>query len=214
MHGFELKSRENGVKISLRSLSFVFLITTRALLKAYFQKMNFRQHRTADICIQVFPFVLIIIWALFMASCSQESLKKSSKLNNRATVKDIQLDTNATDLKASEAVQEIGIKQGTKTEIRLTEEQYAYGEELEKKYSHQIGTIDAKKIFRNYCTNCHGIKGNLQLNGAKDLTVIESTVARNISQVYFGKGLMTPFRNTLDEKEIVAVANYVQSLRK
>lgn len=77
----------------------------------------------------------------------------------------------------------------------------------------EIDAVDAKKQFKLYCSICHGIKGDLMVNGAKDLTVSKIGLPESVAQVYFGKGLMTPFRGIMKDAEIVAVANYIESLR-
>jgi cytochrome c6 len=74
--------------------------------------------------------------------------------------------------------------------------------------------LDAKKLYKLYCTSCHGLKGNLKINGAKDLTKSEIDLENAVAQVYYGKGLMTSFKPLLSEEEIVAVSKYTETLRK
>ena len=50
-------------------------------------------------------------------------------------------------------------------------------------------------------------------NGAKDLTISEADLTERVAQVYFGKGLMTPFKGVLSDAEIVAVSQYLETLR-
>ena len=77
-----------------------------------------------------------------------------------------------------------------------------------------VSAIDAKRIFKINCTICHGLKGNMMINGAKDLTKSKINLTNSVAQVYFGKGLMTPYSNILSDEEIVAVAKYSETLRK
>ena len=57
--------------------------------------------------------------------------------------------------------------------------------------------------------------GKMAINGAKDLTKVKTSLEENVAQIYYGKGLMTPFKGVLKDGEIVAVANYVRNvLRK
>ena len=78
----------------------------------------------------------------------------------------------------------------------------------------KIAGINAKRVFKNKCATCHGFTGNLGVNGAKDLTASVISLEEAIAQVYFGKGLMTPFKGLLSDEEIVAVSKYTETLRK
>lgn len=78
-----------------------------------------------------------------------------------------------------------------------------------------VEAVDAKKIFKIHCSVCHGFKGNMMINGAKDLTKSKISIEEGVAQVYFGKGLMTPYNGVLKDAELIAVAKYVQTeLRK
>ena len=77
-----------------------------------------------------------------------------------------------------------------------------------------IAKVDAKKVYKTYCIICHGAKGNLNVNGAKDLSTSRASLEESVAQVYHGKGLMTPFRGILSDVEIVAVSKYIQELKK
>ena len=77
----------------------------------------------------------------------------------------------------------------------------------------EIEAIDAKKKFKMLCSTCHGFKGDLNVNGAKDLSKSNISLAKSVARVYFGKGLMTPFKGVLTDAEIVAVSKYTESLR-
>lgn len=74
--------------------------------------------------------------------------------------------------------------------------------------------VDATKLFKINCSICHGTKGNMQVNGAKDLTKITSNQSQKVARIMFGKNLMTPYKDILSEAEIVALANHVASLKK
>jgi len=78
----------------------------------------------------------------------------------------------------------------------------------------KIAGIDAKKIYKSHCAICHGMNGALGVNGAKNLTASVISLEEAVAQIYFGKGLMTPFKGTLSDDEIVAVAKYTETLRK
>lgn len=78
----------------------------------------------------------------------------------------------------------------------------------------ELKSINTKKLFKSYCGICHGFKGNMKINGAKDLTISTISLEESVAQVYFGKGLMTPFKGVLKDSEIVALARYTETLRK
>jgi len=78
----------------------------------------------------------------------------------------------------------------------------------------KMAKFDAKKSFKNYCAICHGFKGNMMVNGAKDLTKSQISLEESVAQVYFGKGLMTPFKGVMKDEEIVGVAKYIETLRR
>ena len=68
--------------------------------------------------------------------------------------------------------------------------------------------VDGKKIFKTYCVVCHGLYGDMEVNGAKDLNLSILTLEERISMVTNGKNLMTPFKGVLTEEQIEAVAQY------
>ena len=74
--------------------------------------------------------------------------------------------------------------------------------------------IDAKKLYKMKCALCHGFKGNMNVNGAKDLTKSKVSLTESVTQIYYGRGLMTPQRGLMSDAEIVAVAKYVEDFRK
>lgn len=76
-----------------------------------------------------------------------------------------------------------------------------------------IAAVDAKQKYKLVCSACHGFTGNLNVNGAKDLTKSTLPLAESVAQVYHGKGLMTPFKGLLSDAEIVAVSKYIEEFR-
>ena len=77
-----------------------------------------------------------------------------------------------------------------------------------------VSGVDAKKKFKLFCATCHGFTGDLNVNGAKDLSKSKISLTESVAQVYHGKGLMTPFKGILKDEEIVAVSKYIETLRK
>ena len=103
----------------------------------------------------------------------------------------------------------------TETEDRVDPEQLKKADEIIASVSEEdVSAIDTKKLFRMHCAICHGFKGNMMVNGAKDLTKSKISLTESVAQVYYGKGLMTPYNGVLKDEEIVALAKYVEGFRK
>jgi len=79
-----------------------------------------------------------------------------------------------------------------------------------KKILAAIAEVDAKGRYKTFCAACHGFDGTLGVNGAKDLSISTLPIEESVAQVYFGKGLMTPFKGLLKDHEIVAVSKYIE----
>lgn len=77
-----------------------------------------------------------------------------------------------------------------------------------------LSVLDSPSLFKKNCAICHGRKGNMKINGAKDLTKSQATLEESVAQIYFGQGLMTPFKGVMEEDEIVATAKYIMTLRE
>ena len=74
--------------------------------------------------------------------------------------------------------------------------------------------VDAASIYKTYCTLCHGRKGKLNLNNAKDLSLSEANLDERVAQIYHGAGVMTPYKGIISDKEIVALAYYIEQFRE
>ncbi len=68
--------------------------------------------------------------------------------------------------------------------------------------------MSGEDIFMTYCAVCHGADGKRGANGAKDLTQSELPLTDRIMIITRGKGLMTPFGNTLSDEQIKKVAKF------
>jgi len=75
-------------------------------------------------------------------------------------------------------------------------------------------TLNGEELFSKHCKLCHGIKGNLQLNGAKDLALSTLSIEERIALIKNGKGAMTPFKKVLSKEEIARVAKYSKTFSK
>lgn len=84
------------------------------------------------------------------------------------------------------------------------------GGDVKKASSNRKGRL----IYKQYCVICHGADGTLGVSNATDLTQSTTTMEERIEQITNGKGLMTPYKDILSEEQILAVAEYVEELRK
>lgn len=75
-------------------------------------------------------------------------------------------------------------------------------------------SLSGEELFSKHCKICHGIRGNLELNGAKDLNKSTLSLDERINIITNGKNAMTPFRKILSKEEIQRVATYSESFAK
>lgn len=74
------------------------------------------------------------------------------------------------------------------------------------------GPVDAQALFIKRCATCHGSEGNLQLSGAKNITVSQLSADEIKNQIIHGKGGMPPFESMLTVQEIDALTAYCMKL--
>lgn len=74
------------------------------------------------------------------------------------------------------------------------------------------GPVDAQAIFIKRCATCHGSEGNLQLSGAKNITVSQLSADEIKNQIIHGKAGMPPFESMLTVQEIDALTVYCMKL--
>ena len=67
----------------------------------------------------------------------------------------------------------------------------------------------ASKKYKAYCAACHGIYGDLQINGAPNLGKLKTSLNEKIEVTKNGKGLMPPFKELLKLNEIELIAKYI-----
>lgn len=140
--------------------------------------------------------------AIIMLSCN-------SKNDKSATTKtDKQNEAKATNKYTEEEVADMA------AETSYTKEQITTAATLIKDADQKaIAKMDAKKLFKNYCAICHGIRGNMEINGSKDLSKSNTTLTERVAQIYYGKGTMPPQKAILNNNEIIAVAKYIDDLK-
>lgn len=73
--------------------------------------------------------------------------------------------------------------------------------------------LHGKALFQNQCSVCHGEDGNLQMSGAKDMTLSEITKEEVIHRIKVGKLTMISYEDHFTASEIEALAEYVMTLR-
>ena len=76
--------------------------------------------------------------------------------------------------------------------------------------------INAKKIWKVRCIACHGLYGDMEVNGAANLQEATSDLDYRINIIKNGSenGIMTAFGEILDDDEIRAMAEYTMDLKK
>lgn len=71
----------------------------------------------------------------------------------------------------------------------------------------------AKTLFIRKCATCHGTEGNMEIGGAKNLTLSTLSKEEVLDQIRHGKGNMPPFGEVLTTKEIEAITQHTLSIR-
>ena len=75
-------------------------------------------------------------------------------------------------------------------------------------------TVNGKSLFTTYCVSCHGKKGDLGLNGAKNLQESQLSLQSRITIITKGKNNMAAFEGIMTDEEIQAVAAYSITLKQ
>lgn len=81
---------------------------------------------------------------------------------------------------------------------------------IDKTISAENGAI----IFKKKCVACHGINGELGLNGAANLSVSTLSLQEKIEVITHGRITMLSFKGILRPHEIESVALYTEKLKK
>ena len=76
-----------------------------------------------------------------------------------------------------------------------------------------VTSNDGKIIYEAKCLHCHGTDGKMGLSGARDLTQSQLKYEEKILIISNGKNAMMGFKDQLNEQQIKAVADYVESLK-
>ena len=76
----------------------------------------------------------------------------------------------------------------------------------------QHASTPGESLYKSQCVMCHGRKGNLNMSGAKDLTISTLTEQEMIAVVTHGRGGMIGFNMTLSQEQIKEVVAHVRTL--
>ncbi len=79
--------------------------------------------------------------------------------------------------------------------------------------SQSSNPLTGKDIYRQNCILCHGIKGDLETNGAKNLTRSVISLEERILVITEGRNVMTGFKEKLTPDEIQKVAEFTLQLK-
>ncbi len=74
--------------------------------------------------------------------------------------------------------------------------------------------ISGSRIYTQLCTQCHGAKGDLELNGATNFKKSELSLEERIDVITNGRKTMLPYKGQLNAAKIKAVAKYTMELKK
>ena len=150
-------------------------------------------------------FISLCVVLSFIACVGSTDSGAQKKQTIKDKVEEVEGSTSKAKLVENEVVEE------TKS---FDPEKIAKAKEMIASVSEEdIASLDAMKIFRKNCAICHGRKGNMKINGAKDLRISTLTMEERVANIYFGQGLMTPFKGVMTEEEIVATAEYIEGFR-
>lgn len=154
--------------------------------------------------------IAIFTIGVIVSSCGGDKEKKyASKPVIKEQTKE-SLNSNKEEA-SSNVAKATDISKSSGQELTVSKEQLEKANIIIKGVSDaDISAVDSPAKFKMLCASCHGFKGNMMVNGAKDLTKSKISLEESVAQVYFGKGLMTPFKGVMTEAEIVAVAKYIE----
>lgn len=81
----------------------------------------------------------------------------------------------------------------------------------------QQAAVDVEKIWKQRCTVCHGLYGNMGTNGAANLQEVDISYEERVKVITHGSEknpTMTAFGEILSEEEIDALARHTMSFNE
>ena len=157
--------------------------------------------------------VIVCTIGLAMLACGNGPDKSPS--SNKATTEKVEQASVGSAVNPAKSNSGLKATETTNQDPTMTKEQLNKAKSIISNVTAKdIKDVNAKKLFKSNCALCHGFKGKLKINGAKQLTKSTIPLHEAVAQVYFGKGLMNPYKGVLKDAEIVAVCQYIEKLRK
>lgn len=154
--------------------------------------------------------IAILFLGIILVACGDQPEKSKSAFGDIKKKKEQKKDSKSTRVASAELEtnESLGAAGQPDDQIAVAKKLIASAD------AGKVKAVDAKKMFKNYCAICHGRKGNMQINGSKDLSKSKTSLEQRVAQIYFGRGTMTPFKGMIEDEEIIAVAKYIDELRK
>ena len=89
-------------------------------------------------------------------------------------------------------------------------------EELSKTTAAKVAEpkIDGSRIYKTYCVTCHGLYGDMGSVGAFDLTQTTLTMEEKIEVITNGRNTMGAYAELLTPEQIIAVAEFTETLKR
>ena len=77
-----------------------------------------------------------------------------------------------------------------------------------------ISAVLAEKAYLQKCSLCHGRDGKLGVAKATDLSSSAMSIEERVAIIRYGKGLMPPQNDVLDDATILGLAQYLSDFRE
>jgi len=77
----------------------------------------------------------------------------------------------------------------------------------------EIKALDGAKLYKQNCTSCHGRKGGLGIGGAANLKKSTIDNTHKVAMMYYGKGKMMSYKAGLNTAEMLAISEFLETLK-
>lgn len=74
-------------------------------------------------------------------------------------------------------------------------------------------SVVGQDVYAKMCQSCHGTNGKAGMSGAKDLSISNLSNDEKIAIITQGKNAMISYEKSLNEEQIAAVADYIETLK-